>query len=78
MFVEGVRDLQPTDEDSSGYILVTAVHQGHLALEVNNMALQTRPSFHLDCEEMVVVPLEFSPRSKLIVECIYYFMEAPE
>jgi len=49
-----------------------------LTLEVVNVILQTLPSFHLDCEEMIVVPLEFSPRSKLIVKHIGSFMKIPE
>ena len=67
--------MQPTDEGSSGYVLIAIVHQIHLALKVINVALQTLPSFHIDCEEVVVVPLEFSSRNKLIVECVGYFMK---
>jgi len=78
MFVEGVGDLQPTDEGGNDYILIAVVHQGQLALEIINVALQTLPSFHVDREEVVDVPLKFSPRSKLVVECVGYFMEAPE
>ena len=39
MFVEGVGDLQSTDEGGSGYVLIAVVHQGHLALKVINVAL---------------------------------------
>ena len=62
--------LAPTDEDSDGFSLIAAVYQGHLTMEVVNVVLQTLPSFHLDCEKVVVVPLEFSPRSKLAVKCM--------
>ena len=75
MFAEGVGDLQPTDEGGSGYVLIAIVHEIHLALKVINIALQTLSNFHLDCEEVVVVPLEFSSRNKLIVECVGYFMK---
>jgi len=52
-------DLQPTDESGSGYVLIAAVYQGHLALKVIDVVLQTLPGFHLDREE-IVVPLKFS------------------
>ena len=72
MFVEGVGE--PTDKGHSGYILVIVVYQSHLTLEVGNIVLQALPNFHLDCEEVIVVPLEFPPRSKMVVECVGYFM----
>ena len=75
MFVEGVGDLQPTDEGGSGYILIAVVHQDHLALEVINVAFQSIPSFHLDREEVVDVSLEFPPRIKVVVERVDYFMK---
>ena len=59
IFVEGVVDLQPIDKGDNGYILIAVVYQGHLALKVINVALQTPPSFHLDRGEVVVVPLDF-------------------
>ena len=78
MFVEGVDNLQPTDKGSSGYVLVAIVYQGHLIWEIGNVVLQTLSSFHLDCEEVVVVPLKFPSRGKLVVERISYFMKVPE
>ena len=59
MFVEGTGDLQPTDEGGYDYVFIAAVYQGHLALEVINVVLQTLPSFQLYNKEVVVVPLEF-------------------
>jgi len=70
--------LHPTDEGSGGYILITFVFQGHLTLKIVNIVLQDIPSFHLHCEEVVAVPLEFSLRSKMIVKRIDYFMEISE
>jgi len=63
MFIEEVGDLQPTDEGGSVYVLVAVVHQGHLALEIINVVLQTPSIFHLYREKVVVVPLEFPSRS---------------
>ena len=50
----------------------------HLTLKIVNIVLQSLSSFHLDCEEVVVVPLEFSPRSKVVVKRIGYFMKILE
>ena len=61
-----------------GYVLVTVIYQGHLALEVVDVALQTLPGFHLDREELVTVPLKFPPRSKLVEKCISHVMKVPE
>jgi len=78
MFIEGVGNLKPTDEGSDGYVLVAVVYQRPLTLKVGNVVLQTVPSFRLDCEEVVDVPLEFPSRRKLVVECVSYFMKVPE
>ena len=63
MFVEGIGNLQPTDEGDGGYILIAVVYQDHLTLEIVDVVLQALPNFHLNCEEVVVVPLEFSLKS---------------
>ena len=68
MLVERVGDLQPTDECSGGYVFIVIVHQSHLTLEIVDVALQALPWFHSDREEIVVVPLELSLRSELIVK----------
>jgi len=67
--------LQPTNEGGGSYILATVVYQGHLALEVVDVVLQALPGLHLNREEMVTVPLKFSPRSKLVVECVGHVMK---
>ena len=45
-------------------ILVTVIYQGHLTLKIINIVLQALPGFYFGCEEVVVVPLKFSLRSK--------------
>ena len=67
MSVERVGELHQLMK-SVATISSTVVYQGHLALKVINVVLQTLSSFHLDCEEVVVVPLDFPLRSKLVVE----------
>ena len=42
------------------------------------IVLQAHPTFHLDCDEVAVIPLKFSPRSKLVVKRIGYFMKILE
>jgi len=79
MFVEGVGDLQPLMKAvTATSSLQLYTRQGHLTLEIINIVLHALPGFHLDCEKVVVFPLEFSPRSKLIVKCIGYFMKILE
>ena len=78
MFVEGVCDLQPIDEYGSGYVLVIVIYQGHLALKLFDVVLQTLPRFHLYHKEVVVVPMKFPLRSKLVVEYVGRIMEVPE
>ena len=50
----------------------------HLALKIIDVVLQTIPEFHLNREEMVVVPLEFLPRSKLVVEFTGHVVKVSE
>ena len=76
MFVEGIGDLQPLMKTAT--TTFSLLYQGHLTLKVVNIVFQTLPSFHLDYEEVIVVPLEFSLRSKLVVKCTCYFMKISE
>ena len=78
MFVEGVSDLQPTNEGGSGYVLVRVVYQGHLTLKVVDIILQALFGFHLGRKDMVVVPPKLPPKSKLVVECVSHVMKILE
>ena len=49
-----------------------------MTLEIVYIVLQAHPTFHLDCDEVAVIPLKFSPRSKLVVKRIGYFMKILE
>ena len=40
--------------------------------------LETLPGFHLDSDEVIVVLLQLSPRSILMVEGLLHLLEAPE
>ena len=63
MFVKRVGDLQPTDDGNNVYVLITVVYQGHLALKIVDIVLQTLPQFYLDCKKMIIVSLKFPLRS---------------
>ena len=78
MFVKRIGNLQPADEGSGNYVLVAVVYQAYLTMKIVNVVLQALPSFHLYCEDVGAVPLEFSARSKLVVKRISYFMKIPE
>ena len=78
MFVEGVGDLQPTDEECGSYILVVVIHQDHLTLEVIDIVLEALSGLHLDHKEMIVVLLKLTTRSVLFVEDLPYLFEVLE
>ena len=78
MFVKGIGDLQPADEGGGGHVLVAVIYQGHPTLKIINIVLQALPDFHFYCKEVVVVSLEFPPRSKLIKNCLGHLTEIPE
>jgi len=69
-----VDNLQSTDECGCGYVFIVVVPQRHLALEIVDVALQALPWFHSDRED-IVIPLELSPRSELIIEAFNYIIE---
>ena len=68
-------DLQPTDEYNSGYICIAVVYQSHLALKLVKVVLHALPWFHPNHKELVVVPLEHSPRHELIIEGVSYIFK---
>ena len=78
MLVEGIGDLQPADKGGGGHLLVAVIYQGHLTLKIINIILQALFGFHLNCEEVVVFPLEFPPRSKLVKKCLSHLMKILE
>ena len=75
ILAERVGDLQPTDECSGGYDFITVIHQSHLAQKIVDITLHALLWFHSDREEMVVILLELSLRTELIVENVNYIIE---
>jgi len=57
--------------------VIAVVHQSHLALEIVDVVLQILSWLHSNREDMVV-SLELSPRSKLIVEGVSYIIKTPK
>jgi len=54
------------DEGGGGHIFIAIVYQGHLTLKIVSIILQALLGFHLYCKGVVVAPLEFPLRSKLV------------
>ena len=78
VFIEGIGDLQPADEGDGDHILVAVAYQGHLTLKIFNIIFQALPDFHLNCEEAVVVPLEFPLGSNLVKKSFGHLLEISE
>jgi len=58
MLVEGMGDLQSTDERGGSHFVITVIHQGYLALEITDIVFEALSELHLSCEKVVVVLLE--------------------
>ena len=58
VFVERVRDLQPTDEYSGSHIIIAIIYQSHLALEITNLMFEALSGRHLDKEEVITILLK--------------------
>ena len=48
MFVEGVGDLQPTNEYSGSHIVIAVIHKGHLALKITDKMFEALSGLYLD------------------------------
>ena len=53
LFIEGVCDLQPTNE--RGHVVIAVIHQNHLALKITDIVFETLFKIHLECEEVVAL-----------------------
>ena len=53
LFVEGVGDLQPTNE--RGHVVIAVIHQSHLALKITDILFEALFGIHLECEEVVAL-----------------------
>ena len=78
MLLEGMGDLQPTDERYDSYILIAVIYQGHFTLEVNDIVLEAIFGLHLDNEEVIVVLPKLMPRSVLVVKDLPHLFEVSE
>ena len=55
VLVEGVGDLQPTDERDSSHIVIVLIHQSHLVLKITDILLEIFPEIYLDGEKVVAI-----------------------
>jgi len=78
MLVEGVSDLQPTDEHSGSHIVVGVIHQGYLALKITDIVFEAPSSLHLDCEKVVTILLELPSKRIIVIESMLHLFESPE
>jgi len=69
--------LQPTNERCGSYVIITVIHQCHLALEITDIVLETLLRLHLDNEDVIDVLL-IPPRSVLVIESLLHLFEALE
>jgi len=75
VFIEGVGDMQLTDERCRRDVFDAVIYQSHLALDITDIVLEALPRLHLDGEEVIVVLLEFVMGSKLIIEGLPHLLE---
>ena len=78
VFVEGVRDLQTTDECNGSYVVIVIIHQIHWALKIIDLIFEALSGLHLDREEVIVVLLKFPLGSILVIEGMLHLFETPE
>ena len=74
MLVEGVGDLPPTNEYYSSHVIIVVIYQGHMALEITDIVLEALSRLH----EEVIVALQFSSGSILVVEGLLHIFKALE
>ena len=68
VFVEGVGDLQPTDEHSGSHIIIAVIHQDQLMLEITDIMFEALSGLHLHRKEVIIVLLKLSLGSILVIE----------
>jgi len=78
VLIEGEGDLQPTDECYGSHVIVAVTHQGHLALKITDIVLESLSRLHLDYEEVIIVFLQLSSGSVLVVEGLLHLFKALE
>ena len=75
MFVQGLRNLQPTDEYECRDILTAERNFGQLALAVADIALEAIALPHFDSEKVVIVLLGLPTRGVLSEKYFSYLLE---
>ena len=70
--------MYPTDERNDSHIIITVIHQAHLALEIIDIVFEVLSELHLDCEKLIVVLLKLLSGSILVIEILLHLFETPE
>ena len=78
VFVEGLRDLQPTDKRNDSHVVIAIIHQRHLALEVTDVIIEALSGLHLDRGKVIDVILKLQSRSIFVIEGQLHLFETPE
>jgi len=60
------------------HVIIAVIHQSHLALKITNVIFEAFSVLHLDCEEVIVIPLELPSRSVLVTKSPLYLFKALE
>jgi len=55
MLIEGVGNLQPSDERGDSHVVIAVIHQSHLALKITCILLEALLRIHFDDEEVVTI-----------------------
>ena len=78
MFVQGVRDLQPTDECKRRDVLTVVGDLGQLASKVSDVGFEIVVLSYLDGKKVVVVSLGLTSRCVLGEEHFQHLLEVVE
>ena len=79
-FAKCLYEWSVCSDNERGYsnIVATVINHGHLALKIIDVALEGLSWLHLDCEEVVVVPLALLPRGVLVEEDVANLLKDSE
>ena len=71
-------NFQSGDEGSRSDIVIAVINQGHLALKMANVALESFSLLNPDRKEMATILLELMLHSVLVEEDIINLLKAPK
>ena len=78
MLVKEVINLQPDNEHGCNNIVATVINHDHLILKITDVVLEGLTWLHLDCDEVIVVPLDFLSQGILVEENVANLLKASD